>query len=283
MKAQNECFECLRNQAKVWVEDLGEYEKFLDNIPKDESGVSLEFAPPQIAKTLYGKIAKERGEVDLYQAIKQECIAKASRILHFLDISSLNLEDALRVSVLGNVIDYGSASSFEIEKFDFEREKENLEFAYFEFEEFFERIKRAKSVSIFGDNAGENLFDEVLIKVLQREFPRLKIFYFTRGEPIINDITYADLLKTHQEMFEIAEIVNSGVGSAGFVFEEALPKAQKIFCESDVVIAKGMGNFECLEGKGDERVFFLCKIKCNVVSKVLNAPIGKMVFKQDRS
>lgn len=76
-------------------------------------------------------------------------------------------------------------------------------------------------------------------------------------------------------------MVDSGVGSAGFVCKEAKREAQEKFASCDVVVAKGMGNFECMEGKGDERVFFLCKVKCPVVSKVLNAPMGKMVFKQD--
>lgn len=283
MKAQSKCFECLRNQARVWVEDLGEYEVYLDSLPKDTQGSSLSLCPPQIAQTLYAKIAQERGVEDLYQAIKQECIQKAHKLLSSLNPSTLSLEDALKVSVLGNVIDYGSASSFEIEHFDFEREREGLEFAYFEIEGFLARLQSAKSLVILGDNAGENLFDEVLAKVLKREYPKLKIYYFTRGKPIINDLTYADILHSPQckEMFEVAEVVDSGVGSAGFVCEEALPKAREIFLGCDVVVAKGMGNFECMEGRGDERVFFLCKVKCSVVSQVINAPKGKMVFKQD--
>lgn len=283
MKAQSECFECLRNQAKVWVEDLGEYEEFLDSLPKDCNGASISFAPPQIAQTLYGKIAQDRGVEDLYRAIKQECIQKAHQILSSLDVASLSIEDALKICVLGNVIDYGSASSFEIGSFDFESERAKLEFAYFDFEAFLLKLESAKSLAILGDNAGENLFDEVLAKVLKREYPHLKIYYFTRGKPIINDITHKDLSDCAlcQEMFEITEVVDSGVGSAGFVYEEAKSEAQEKFASCDVIVAKGMGNFECMEGKGDERVFFLCKIKCPVVLNVLNAPMGKMVFKQD--
>lgn len=283
MKAQSECFECLSNQARVWIENIEEYKAFLSSLPKDSKGASTHLCPPQIAQTLYGKIAQEKGVEDLYEKIKQECILKAHQILSSLDCSTLTLQDALKVSVLGNVIDYGSASSFEIGEFDFEGERERLEFAYFEFENFLTRLRSAKSLAILGDNAGENLFDEVLAKVLKREYPHLKIYYFTRGKPIINDLTYADMLHYPQcsGMFEVAEVVDSGVGSAGFVCEEALPKAREIFLSCDVVVAKGMGNFECMEGKGDKRVFFLCKIKCPVVSGVLKAPIGKMVFKQD--
>lgn len=284
MKAQSECFECLKNQAKVWVEDLSEYEAFLDSLPKDSLGASTSFSPPQIAQTLYGKIAKNRGEEDLYQTIKQECIHKAHQTLSLLDISSLSVCDALKVCVLGNVIDYGSASSFEIENFDFESERVRLEFTYFDFEEFSSRLRNAKSLAILGDNAGENLFDEVLIKVLKREYPQLKVYYFTRGKPIINDITYKDLVSSPicSEMFGIAEVVDSGVGSAGFVYEEATREAREKFSSCDLIVSKGMGNFECMEGRGDERVFFLCKVKCLVVAKALNAPMGKMIFKQDR-
>ncbi|ANV98056.1 hypothetical protein BBW65_04225 [Helicobacter enhydrae] len=282
MKAKKECFSCLLNQARVWSEDVAGYQKLLDSVVRDESGASLWLSPPQIAIDLYGKIAKECQSKDLYQTIKQECIAKASALLKRFHTEDLSLEEAVRLCALGNVIDYGSASAFDIDSFDFASTLGQLDFCIFEFEAFVENIKRAKSLVVLGDNAGENLFDELLIQRLKREFENLDIYYFVRGAPIINDVTLADLDSQEcRGIFDIAEVVDSGVRSPGFVYEDATPKAQKIYDTADVVLSKGMGNFECLESMQDARVFFLLKIKCNVVAEVLGEPLGKMVLKQN--
>lgn len=282
MKAQKECFECLLKQASVWSQCLDQYKAMLEQIPKDCNGASLELCPPGIAIKLYGTLAKEKGVDDLYAEIKKECIQKAYKIVQTIDIDTLSLQDGIRISALGNVIDYGSASHFEIHSFDFKEAMQKLEFAHFDIQEFQSRLARAKNLVLIGDNAGENLFDEILLKILKRKYPDLNLYYFVRGYPIINDITMQDL-KLHLEcqgIFQLARVVDSGVRSAGFVYQMAAKEAQEIFDLADIVIAKGMGNFECMEEEKNEKVFYLLKIKCQVVAKILKLPFGKMVFKQ---
>lgn len=280
VKAQKECFTCLYNQAKVWSKSVGE--EYLATILRDKNGNSPSLTPPHIAITLYEKLALNQGVKDLYKQIKQECIAKAYEITKGVDVQELNLKEGIEFGALGNVIDYGSASNFQINGFDFQKEREKLEFACFDFLEFQKRAQKAKTTLIIADNAGENLFDEILIQTLKTHFPSMSFYYFLRGEPIINDLTLQDLDNPYsQRIFSLAQVVSSGVRSPSFIYEHSTPQAQEIYNQADLIIAKGMGNFECMEEHKDPRVFFLFKIKCQVVANWLSLPLGKMVFKQN--
>lgn len=279
VKAQKECFACLQDQARRWSENIAH--SYVQTLKRDENGVSA-FPPPYLAITLYSLLSQERGVQDLYEQIKLQCIKKTHKLLQGIDPLALSPKEGIEFAVMGNVIDYGSASSFEIENFDLQKEREKLEFACFEFEKFEQKLHNAKKIVILADNAGENLFDELMISSLIASYPHLKFYYFLRGYPIINDLTLKDLQNPYcQNIFSLAEVVDSGVRSPGFIYAQSLPKAREIYDDADLIIAKGMGNYECMEEHKDERVFFLLKIKCQVVAKHLNMPLGKMVFKQN--
>lgn len=279
MKAQRECFACLANQMKrFYPQGLdSKLEKFLSY--QNEARLS----PPQIAISLYGDLREVLGKEDPFKEIKQKSIKKAFALLQDLKIEEMSLEQGMKLSALGNVIDYGSQNAFCIESFDFAQALRDLDFACFEFESFQLAIKQAKSLVMLGDNAGENLFDERLLRIFARDFPELKLYYFVRGEPIINDITLKDLQEFEEcrGIFEIAEVVDSGMKSPGFIYEDANLKAREIFDRADLILSKGMGNFECLEGSKISKIFFLLKIKCQVVARQLKMPLGKMVLKQN--
>lgn len=284
MKAQSQCFTCLKKQAEIHSINLSTYLKFLESLPKDERGASMYCTPPQIAEILYEKIGNELGKKDVFVEVKAQSIKKAYEITQTIHAQDLSLQEALELCVLGNVIDYGSASPFEITDFDFAQELKKLDFGCFEISAFFEALQKASSFVMLGDNAGENLFDEVLLRRLKRDYPHLKLFYFVRGSPIINDITLADLqhFKECHGIFEIAEVIDSGVRSPGFVYTNATQEAQRIFDCADIVLSKGMGNFECLDEEMDARIFFLLKIKCQVVAQRLGFPLGKVILKQNQ-
>ena len=133
---------------------------------------------------------------------------------------------------------------------------------------------------MIGDNAGENEFDEILIIALNLLYPHLEIFYFVRGAEIINDITLSDLKHTDSAIFTLAKVVDSGVMSPGFIESLASAEAKEIYHNADVILAKGMGNFESMENsaKQDERIFLLFKIKCDVVKNYLQKNLGDFVF-----
>lgn len=265
--------------------------EFLENqyphIPPLEN--DFEIPPTLLAVLAYDKIHQALNDVAPYAQIKLQSIQKArsykqkfleslhEKLSHKASAKEV-LEFAIRICVLGNVLDYGAQKQFDLE----EQAQKILQssFAYFDLRAFMSLLEFAKNLVVIGDNAGENEFDEILIYALKALYPTLEIFYFVRGAEIINDITLLDLKKTDSAMLHLATVVDSGVRSPGFIESLACKKARKIYQEADLILAKGMGNFESMENaaKQDKRIFLLFKIKCNVVRDYLQQNLGDFVF-----
>ena len=142
-----------------------------------------------------------------------------------------------------------------------------------------EKLTHSRTLLYLADNAGENIFDEILLRALKTLYPHLHIYYAVRGEPIINDLTLKDLFHPlAQNIQKYCTLLDSGVRSPGFVYEDSNAQTQTIYNNADVILAKGMGNFECLHTQNDERLFLLFKVKCDVVAACCGAPKGEMMF-----
>lgn len=250
---------------------------------------NFEIPPTLLAVLVYDKICQALNDVSPYAQIKLQGIRQARnykqkflKSLHEKLSRKANakevLEFAIRICVLGNVLDYGAQKQFDLE----EQAQKILQspFAYFDLRAFMSSLESAKNLVVIGDNAGENEFDEILICALKALYPNLEVFYFVRGAEIINDITLLDLKKTDSAMLHLAEVVDSGVISPGFLESLACKRARRIYQEADLVLAKGMGNFESMEesARQDKRIFLLFKIKCNVVRDYLQQNLGDFVF-----
>lgn len=152
----------------------------------------------------------------------------------------------------------------------------NEEFAINDIDKFQNALLQAKTMLFIADNAGENYFDEILLRFIKQYYD-IKITYAVRGKPIINDLTLNDI-KEHKSLFEICNVVDSGVPSPGFIYDLANNETKKYFDNNSIIFAKGMGNFECLESIKDKRLFLLFKIKCSVVSEFTGQIQNKLIF-----
>jgi uncharacterized protein with ATP-grasp and redox domains len=233
--------------------------------------------PPEAAAILYPALSEMLGEEDLYVRQKQESIRRAEALLPFVEekiaAAADPLDAALRAAVAGNVIDFATEVSFELEE-EIERIFE-AEFAIDHKRAFLRRLAGARHLVVLGDNAGEHCFDKVMIRVFREAFPALEVDYFVRGRPIINDVTLAEAEAIG--MGEVARIVDSGVDTPGFLIERASTEARERYERADLILAKGMGNFECMESWADGRVFFLFKVKCGVVGRLVGESVGALV------
>ena len=95
-----------------------------------------------------------------------------------------------------------------------------------------------------------------------------------RGKPIINDVTLqeAELLHT------CADIVDTSVETPGYDLEEANNESREIFDRADIVLAKGMGNFESLYKVAKRPIYFLFVIKCTVVAEAIGQNVKELIF-----
>jgi uncharacterized protein with ATP-grasp and redox domains len=209
-------------------------------------------------------------ELDPVALAKERATQEALKI----DTSFIHtIPDALKMAVIGNVIDFGSQEQFDLEKMIKSHFQQT--FSIDDTADFIKELQNAKEMVIIGDNTGEHIFDKLLIETIKKSYD-ITIHYFVRGKPIINDVTIkeAELLK------DCAHVVDTGVQTPGYDLEEANSISKEIFDRADIVLSKGMGNFESLYRSAKRPIYFLFVVKCTVVAEEIGQNIKELIFKR---
>lgn len=285
MNVKSECLSCLLNQslrvAKTLHLDEATSNKMLE-VASSAIANYKNISPPVAAADLYPKLGAVVSNEDVYQALKivstQEAMKLLPQVQEEVRESLEPLKTAIKASVAGNVIDFASP-----EQFDLTLEFEKVFHTAFTIDDealFLERLSRVESLMIVGDNVGEHVFDKVLLETIAQHYPKLALYYAVRGKPIINDVTLYEAKEIGID--SIANLVDSGVDTPGLAYEHASDTFMKLYKSMDLIIAKGMGNYECLDGVGDARIFHLFKVKCEVVSNNVGAKVGSLIFMQNQ-
>ncbi len=236
--------------------------------------------PPHIAREIHRIIKDRTGVFDPYERVKKRDLDLALGLYPKIKQYVEGAEDsclyrALKAAAIGNALDSGVGIRCNIGG-GLEEELAKP-FVLSDVPLFRERLDTAKTLLIIGDNTGETVFDRLLLEQL----PGFEIAYAVRSAPIINDATMKDALASGLDRH--ARIISSGCDSPGVLLDECTGEFLDIFYGSDIVISKGQGNFETLSGEKLERdVFFLLKVKCPVVSKIIDVDSNEYVFKYGR-
>jgi len=179
----------------------------------------------------------------------------------------------VRLAIAGNIIDLGAKSGL--------TEDEARQTAATALEqpligalaELREAVSRARRILYLCDNAGEIVFDRVLIGQL----PRGAVTVAVRGHAVINDATREDAEAAG--LSELAEVIDNGSAMPGTVLADCSPEFRRRFAEADLVIAKGQGNCESLHAERAP-LFCLFRVKCAIVATHCGHPVGSHVVWQ---
>lgn len=212
------------------------------------------------------KESKEKSNtlaLELYPALKDH-----------LQKSTDKLYDALKISVAGNIIDLGIQKDYDLDASLQYSLKEG--FSKNDYPRFVEKLAASDSVIIIGDNAGEIVFDRLLVEELIRLGK--KITYLVKDSPVLNDATMDDARQAGMD--KIATVTTTGSHYLGAPLTKISDEVSKLLEKSSLVISKGQANFETLEHEelAKDRIFFLLKIKCACIGQAAGANLGDIVF-----
>lgn len=281
MNLKSDCLSCLLNQSLRVAKNLNFDEKTAKNMMQvaSESIANYgEVSPPVAAADLYPKLASFSDSNDVYKTLKELSTVEALKLLPSVESKVHSVLDAIKAAVAGNVIDFATPNHFDLNT-EFEKVFETS-FAIDHSEEFLKKLEEVKSFMIIGDNVGEHVFDKLLLEAITERYPNISLYYAVRGRPIINDVT---LLEANElGIDEVATVVDSGVPTPGLDYDYASEDFMKLYRSMDLVIAKGMGNYECLEAVKDKRIFHLFKVKCDVVAHDVGEALGSLIFMQNK-
>ena len=133
-------------------------------------------------------------------------------------------------------------------------------------------LKNTDRILYLADNAGETLFDRLLIEELNRE-----VIYAVKEKPIINDALVEDAIFCGLD--KVARVISCGSDAPATVLNLCSKAFLEIYEDSKLIISKGQGNYEALNGE-KKLMFFLFKAKCPVVAKDINCQIGDIILKR---
>ncbi|RJP28375.1 MAG: DUF89 family protein [Actinobacteria bacterium] len=282
MRLDAECYPCMMAQAfraaRLSGLETGALERTMRSTASILGGVDPSLSPPEAAVLFYEHIKEVSGVEDPFLHLKRESNHKALELLPRLRAEVDSHPDALfyalRAAVAGNIIDFGAQA----EPGDLE---ENLG-SVLNTEPFVDHsallrrdLQKASRALLICDNAGEIAADRLLCEVILREFPLLDLTVAVRGGPAINDALLEDAEAVGLD--EVCKVITTGLAMAGVKVASCSPLFRDHFHTADLILAKGQGNFETLEGR-DEHIFLLFQVKCACVSDYLGAAKGQAVI-----
>jgi uncharacterized protein with ATP-grasp and redox domains len=186
------------------------------------------------------------------------------------------LEGAVRIAIAGNVIDFGIYESIDLDRAI--EESFRLPLSEAEYRAFSQEVQNARRILYLCDNAGEIVFDRVLLEALRT--PGKDVTAVVKGSPVINDATLDDARTAG--LHECATVTDNGNDGIGTLLEICSERFLEAYRSADLIISKGQANYETLVGEKNSRIFFLFKVKCPVVAGFLGRKNGDIVLTRGR-
>jgi len=287
MKTYLECIPCFFKQAlesaKICGAEVNVQKKILNDVAKAIPTFSLNSSPPEMARIIHAIVKQYTGKEDPYLEIKEKSNSLALGVYDKLKDKVKNSNDrlltAVELAIAGNIIDYGVKNTLnvdaEIDKI-LKDEHKTIQYekdTFFQYDAFCTTLNKANNILYLADNAGETVFDRVLLEEIQSK--DRKIIYVIKEKPIINDALFEDA--TMCGIDYIAEVISSGSDAPGTVLSLCSKDFMETFKAADMVISKGQGNFEALSSPGRD-VFFLFMAKCPIVAKHVGCDVGNILL-----
>ncbi len=244
------------------------------------AGIDLDKSfSPEITSNILRELAKESDIKDPYSAEKEESnqalLSRYSEFRTKVETSVDKFDTALRYAIAGNIIDFGPTHHFDVdETID---KVFQTHFAIDDSEALKAEIKKAKTILYLGDNCGEIVMDKLFLETIGHA----NVIFAVRGQPVLNDAT---LKEAHEVgLHEVASLITNGDNTPSTLLHRVSKEFLEIYRSADLIISKGMGNFEGLMDENDPRLFYLLMIKCPVIGQKVGAEKGDFVVKRSTS
>ncbi|MCB2214199.1 DUF89 family protein [bacterium] len=277
MQTYLDCYPCVLRQALEAARMAGASDAQQRTVVK-ETLTTLQSlpegtTPPELGSEIHRMVRELTGHDDPYREAKDTATRKALALLPKLRAlvrdAADPIETAIRISIAGNIIDLGPNPDYDL----WETVERVLRqpFAIDHLSTLRQRLTQASSVLYLGDNTGETVFDRVLIETLDKP-----VTYVVRGGPVLNDATRPDAQAAGLD--SVAEIIDNGARITGTVLSDCSKSFRERFESAQLILAKGMGNYETLSTV-QAPIFFLLQVKCSIIGVDIGAPQGAIVIK----
>lgn len=281
MKTFFECIPCFIRQAldavRLVTDNEAVHERVLRDVLRTASEMDLRQSPPVMGQHIHRLIRKLTGEADPYREKKDRfnrlALQMYPKLKARVDRSANPMETAIRLAIAGNLIDMGV--NVHLDESHVRDATEHALGSPFDgdVEEFSDAVLGAGDILYLVDNAGEIVFDRLLIE----QMPMEKLTVVVKGFPVINDATMIDAEAAG--LTERVEVIDNGSDAPGTILYGCSDPFLRRFNKADLIIAKGQGNYETLS-EVEKDIFFMLKAKCPVIARDLGCRVDSLVLRR---
>lgn len=294
MRIQPDCIPCILTMTMKAIRNLGippETEKNLLSkimaIP-ELRGPEWHRTSPEIIETIMKLITVTVHDADPFASEKTLLNQQALNLLPFAEKMVQDapdpLQTAARIAIMGNSMDVMMPQSFSSPEAFFSNTLQTplSQDSYNRFESL---LSKAKKILYFTDNAGEIVFDRLFVRTLKKKYPGIEVVFVVRSLPTLNDATLKEALEVGLD--QVGTLMENGIDGPfpGTCLKRCSKALQTLIDHSDLIIAKGGGNFDSLseEIQGLKiPVTFMLLSKCrplnNWFQKNLHEPVMESYF-----
>jgi len=282
MKIQTECLPCLLKRILFETELSTKEKKRQTKALRTACKLLAEhYDPEECSATIATKVHKGVYETlqdkDPYTGLKHTsnliATSLVSTIEGLIKTSPDPLKTSMICSIIGNIMDFGidgsSAHPQMLEEVFDRLYTEGL--GYDDYQKLRNLLKNASHLVLFTDNCGEIVFDKIFCRELKHFNPTLHITAVVKGEPILSDATAEDAkeIKLHEV---IDELFTTGCFAVGVDFHKLPAEVTSALKHADVIIAKGMANYESFSETTFRPIAYLLRTKCSAIAHSMNLP-----------
>jgi len=281
MQTTLDCMPCFVRQAlgaaRMVTDDVDSTGRMLRDVLWEMSQMSTGQSPVVMAQRIHRLVRQLAGDIDPYRDVKDRCNRMAlelrPQLAAMIQDAADPLETAIRIAIAGNAIDSGIHLSID---------KKHVEDAIShaleaplngDLADFVDTLSRAESILYLADNAGEIVFDGLLIEQIGPERVTLAV----RGMPVLNDVTRYDADAVG--LTDLVEVIDNGSDAPGTLLDDCSDEFLQRFGQVDMVIAKGQGNYESLND-AERQVYLVFQAKCPVIADQLGFPVSSLMVKR---
>ena len=281
MQITQSCAKCLYEKQKRNVQD----EKYLKEIRSIIEGCDDHASAPYLVYLFNQVYEKHFGKLVSYKEIKKrynDLVLSMENVLKKRIEQAMDpLTTAFTFARIGNFIDFGAMDHVDEEVFVSLFEKEQLSPADQKvMDSFLSQCEKAKTFLLVTDNCGEIVVDKLFLEQLHHRFPDLKINILVRGEEVLNDATQEDA--EYVGINQYGTIYTNGYPVAGTIYDMLPDDVKEMFEHSDVILAKGQGNYESLSKQG-RHIFYSFLCKCDLFTERFQVPKFSGIFVEEKS
>ncbi len=237
-----------------------------------------------IATQVHQAVYTALGDVDPYASLKQTSTTVAQSLVPKVTSLVACSPDPLRTSmvcaIIGNVLDFGIEGS-SIHPRMLEQVFDTLYaegLGHDEYPLLRRHLSKARHLVLCTDNCGEIVFDKVMCKELKTFKPDLHISVIVKDEPVLSDATQhdADAINFHEV---VDDVYTTGCFCVGIDFAKLPEDARTALSRADLILSKGMANYESFWETSFRPVAYLLRTKCGTIARAMKLPQNISVIK----